>query len=128
MAVSTMDIAWMAGLLEGEACFCIGRRKVKDKEYKRVLISLVMTDHDVMRKAGKLFGAEPAPLKPVKLSTKPLWRLSICGTRAIEWMMTIYPLMGERRQNKISQCIAAWKASPCKSRLRRNTYARSEVT
>lgn len=39
MAVPTMGIAWMAGLLEGEACFCLGRRKVKNKEYKRVLIT-----------------------------------------------------------------------------------------
>lgn len=117
MAVSNLDIAWMAGLLEGEGSFCVGKRKVKDKEYKRVLISLVMTDRDVVQKAANLFECNVGPpTQPKYPGSKLIHRLSVCGQRAIEWMMTVYPLMGERRQMQIEKCIEAWKNSPGKSR------------
>jgi hypothetical protein len=124
MAVTTLDIAWLAGLLEGEACFMTGNRVVKDRLYKRIYIQLVMTDRDIIERAAGLLGtaAKPMPWRP--LSTKDTWRAYLCGDRAAGWMMTIYTLMGERRQQKIRECLAVWRASPGRTRNQRNRAVR----
>jgi hypothetical protein len=128
MAVSTIDIAWLAGLLEGEACFCVCDRRVKDKTYKRIYIQLVMTDQDVVERAANLLGtsAKPMPWRNNGM-TKPTWRAYLCGDKAAGWMMTLYKLLGHRRQAKIRECLSAWKASPGRTKLQRNVVKGQEV-
>jgi hypothetical protein len=46
--LSKVDIAWLAGLLEGEGSFMRGKRKDAPG------ISLAMTDRDVVERAAKL--------------------------------------------------------------------------
>lgn len=102
----TIDIAWLAGLLEGEGSF-----GVKDGSPK---IQMQSTDEDIIRRASELFGVafREKPYKPRgKDYYKPVWGVHVHGTRAIGWMMTVYSLMGERRQEKIRSVIDAWKAS-----------------
>lgn len=118
-----MQVAWLAGLLEGEACFSIGTRKIKGKEYKRVCIQLVMTDEDVMLRAANMLGATCRPEPWRKLSTKPTWRANVYGSKAIGWMMTIYQFMGERRQEKIRECIRVWKEAPGRTNKERATLS-----
>lgn len=119
MAVSTMDIAWLAGLLEGEACFMVGDRRVKGKTYKRIYVQLVMTDRDVMDRAAGLLGTRVCEMPWRPLSTKETFRTSVHGDKAAGWMMTIYSLMGERRKQKIEKCLSTWKASPGRTKVQR---------
>ncbi len=44
-----------------------------------------------------------------KESYKDSYRITLNGSRAIEWMMTIYPLMSIRRKAKIRECLNVWK-------------------
>lgn len=100
------DIAWLAGLLEGEASFML--------KNGNSIIAMQMTDKDVMDRAADLLGVKVGNYvrKPKgKSSYLPIFHLSIHGTKAIGWMMTLYSLMGVRRRAKILQILDRWKAS-----------------
>lgn len=123
--ISVAEIAWLAGLLEGEACFMTVNRRVKDKTYKRIYVQLVMTDKDVMERAGALMGTRVCDVPWHPLASKAIYRTAIHGDKAAGPMMTIYSFMGERRRKKIQECIATWKASPGRTKVQR---ARLELT
>lgn len=114
---TTTDIAWLAGLLEGEASFML--------KNGNTTIQVQMTDKDVMDRAAALLGTKVGDYgrKPKgKASYLPVFWLAIHGTRAIGWMMTLYVLMGKRRQAKILQILDHWrsaKSAPRSSRGQR---------
>lgn len=98
------DIAWVAGLIEGEGY--IGNHY--DNEYPRIAIA--MTDLDVLIRAAEILGATTVRTKKLcKGGVKPQFHVRIGGRLAIEWCMTIYPLMGERRQERIRELIDRWR-------------------
>jgi hypothetical protein len=100
------EIAWLAGLLEGEASFMLRRGNTR--------IAMQMTDKDVMDRAASILGTKVGDYgrKPKgKASYLPVFHLSLHGTRAISWMMTLYSFMGERRRVKILQILNHWKGS-----------------
>lgn len=112
MSISVKEIAWVAGLLEGEGSFGFAFSR-KTTSAKNPIIALAMTDIDVVEQARKVLDREnPIPLK-ISAKTvdrnKPLYRFTISGSKAVGWMMTIYPLMGARRRAKIHEIIALWK-------------------
>lgn len=103
---TTKELAWLGGLLEGEAAFMLRKGSPK--------IGLQMTDKDVMDRAAAILGVPVGAYsrKPKgKESYKPVWHLAVHGSRAIGWMMTLYQFFGERRQAKITEVIERWKAS-----------------
>lgn len=95
---SVKSIAWLAGILEGEGYFSLSPSPT---------ITLSMTDEDIVRKVAQIF-KRPYNLNP-KAGSKMQYRVNVCGTPAIEWMFTIYSLMGERRKFKITEIINEWK-------------------
>ena len=109
--ITSNDIFWIAGLLEGERCFILGNMQKHHKTYKQPSISLIMTDKDIINRASKIFGT--ATRKGMLLpSGKTTWRTTVYGRRGIGWMQTIYVLMGQRRQEKIKSIIDYWKSAP----------------
>lgn len=97
----------MAGILEGEGSFGLSNNKTSP------CIWFGMTDLDVVRRVRNLIN----PAKSVSIATdsrrmgyKQNYRLTVNGHHAVGWMMTIYPLMGERRKAKIREVLAVWKA------------------
>jgi hypothetical protein len=107
--IDTKDIHWLAGLLEGEGCFQYRRYKSKiSKQLWYPQIKVEMTDLDPIAKAAKLLGNKVNRGKLLP-SGKRCYLAQVMGRRAIEWMMTLYSLMGERRRAKIKEIITAWK-------------------
>lgn len=103
--ITTEDLHWVAGLIEGEGCFALTCGK-----YPK--ISINMTDFDVMERLAKLLQSNlRGPYHPpaYKENWKSYWRLELTGINAVEWMQTLYPLMGNRRQEKIRECLMEWK-------------------
>lgn len=97
---STKDIAWLGGLLEGEASFQFKNGCPK--------IALQMTDRDVVARAADILGVPigASSRKPKGKDTyKPVWHLGVHGKRALGWMMTLYQFLGERRQAKVREII-----------------------
>jgi|HubBroStandDraft_6_1064221.scaffolds.fasta_scaffold00134_6 hypothetical protein len=100
------ELCWLAGLLEGEGCFHAqpqGRKRTPN-----LLIQVAMTDRDVVEHVAKLFGCNlRTPCKPRAHQHKTVYSVGVCGIKALGWMMTLYPLMGARRQAKIREIIGA---------------------
>lgn len=105
VGMTSLDIAWLAGLLEGEGCFSTNRGR-------QIIIQLCMTDKDVMERAASIL-KQPVYVNSRKLpSGKALYRLAVHGPHAIGWMMSLYLLMSTRRREKIRECIQLWQALP----------------
>ena len=95
------DIYYIAGLLEGEGSFGF---------YETPVIQLNMTDFDVVNGAQKILHPGANIRTQNKGGNRKLmYILHISGSIALQWMMTIYPLMKERRQAKILEVINKWK-------------------
>lgn len=110
--IDTKDIVWLAGLIEGEGCFQSSRTG-NHATSRTPTIDIQMTDKDVIEHAASILGANPRkPYRHKQGNHKLVYSVVVCGTRAISWMMTLYTLMGERRQAKIKEIIEAWKKSP----------------
>lgn len=116
MAISTFDIYWLAGLLEGEGCFCISKRHANGKTYPKIVISLDMTDLEPVEKVSKLFNRKIwKNNRLAEKGYKPSYRVISENNKAAAWMMTLFPLMSPRRQNKIKECLDVWKTQPGKN-------------
>jgi hypothetical protein len=109
---SRFDIAWLAGLLEGEGWF--GRN-----HYSTPTIRVSMTDLDVIERAAALFGNAVTVLKrppdPRHPNAKQAWSTSIYGHRAVEWMRLLHPHMGSRRSARIEELLNDWDSTPHKN-------------
>lgn len=99
---------WLAGILEGEATF--GSYRVRSthgtKKYLSTKIQLAMSDKDIVEKVASIFNRNVY----IKKSTgaKTMYVTGVHGQKAVEWMMTLYSLMGKRRQSRIAECIKNW--------------------
>src|SRR3990167_529857 len=105
-----MQIMWLAGLLEGEGTFCFVQRRSR---YTTPVVSLVMTDKDVIDKAFSLMtkiGGRALTRSHRKLpSGKTAYQLQTTGMPAIKLMLRVKPYMGIRRTRTIVRIVKAWK-------------------
>jgi len=112
--ISTKDICWLAGLVEGEGAFLVNH-------YSLVMV-ISSTDFDVIDRAGKIMNA---PVRgPYKqsiggLGTKPFYRVTAYGA---PWPMTLFSQLGERRRSKIEELLSVWKTHGKTKRKRKIGY------
>jgi hypothetical protein len=99
--IRSVEIAWLAGLLEGEGYFCMSARSL--------LIVVNMTDRDIIERAAMLVRGHVYHF-PTTGHRKPIWRAEISGRRAAGWMMAIYHLLGRRRREQVRQALFGWRA------------------
>jgi hypothetical protein len=118
--VNEVEVAWVAGLLEGEGYFCGVNRTRRTPE---PIVQLSMQDRDVVEKFRSILGGTQSITaydrmgqKNYKEYHKPIYTLFIRGYAAIRIMQTILPHMGERRATKIREAIDIWNNRPVKKR------------
>ena len=99
--IKITEIAWLAGILEGEGYFTLIRGRYPT-------IRLGMTDEDVIVKAARL-------MKRDVTRYKTSYIISIGGALAIQWMMTLYPYLGKRRGEQVISIIKFWRESSYKA-------------
>src|SRR5258706_7920996 len=125
------DIYWIAGYLEGEGYFGYGKANGHKNKSLTFKISVGSTDRDVVEKASKILSGV------VRLHSngngvrdgyarKQVYDFTIHGSKAIQWMMTLYPLMGARRKSRIREIINIWKVYNPKERVN-DSKARSQI-
>lgn len=120
----TQDIIYLAGLLEGEGCFRYEKRRVVPS------ITLGMTDEDVVEKAATLLGSGVVTRRAhLDKPWKPCYVSRLNGRAAAGWMMTLYPLLGKRRQAKIREILSLWKNDPLYKRAYRmeRRYSKNRI-
>lgn len=103
------EIAWLAGLYEGEGNCHIGKGRL-------ITVSIRMTDFDIIDRlailtgVGQLLGPydnnrkDRGPCKPIK-------RWNANGGDAVDFLEVIRPWLGQRRGERADQAIHNWKTN-----------------
>ena len=111
MRGETSQIAWLAGILEGEGSF--GMAKTSP------CIQIQMCDRDIVERVAGLLNIKlRAPWKR-KDGYQWVWGCRAFGTDAVGWMLTLYTFLGERRRAKIREVLAEWRRSSAMPRMPR---------
>jgi hypothetical protein len=106
------NLAWVAGLLEGEGCFSTSKRTKTGGGYQ-LSITCNMTDEDVLIRLHNILGVGSVrgPYKKGKEHHKPQWCFTIRRMEdAKEVMLAIRPWMLSRRQARIDELLALEEA------------------
>lgn len=103
------EIAWLAGILEGEGYF--------GWNHNSLTVQLNMTDLDIVKRAYDLMGCKGVMATRVRPGCKDCYRIRASGSTAAAVMMTIYSFMGERRRSVIYQCLLYWKAKTIRGKF-----------
>lgn len=122
-----LDLAWMAGILEGEGYFGSIFNAVGGKRYKYPRIGVNMTDRDVVDKIADIWGCAVGVLPPTGRAKKVQYRAVIVGARAAFWMDKLFPWMGERRRSQIDCAMRAFCAKEPANKLRREWSMKAVV-
>ena len=102
--IKLTEIAWLAGLLEGEGYFSL-------KEGKYPQISLDMTVEDTVTRVSNMWNTRVT-------RHRNRWITRVFSAYAIQWMMTLYPYLGKQRRENVREIVKFWKG---------HTYCRPPV-
>lgn len=107
--LSTFDIHWAAGFIDGEGHF--------GKKGRTIGVTAAQKDEWHVRKLEDLFGG-----RVYQFTNKHgiYWRWDMYGSSAAALMMTLFSLMSPRRQERIADCISFWKSIPLRGSFNRN--------
>jgi hypothetical protein len=103
------ELAWVAGLLEGEGCFT---RKSRASSPRGIVVMCQMTDCDVLHRLHKIVGAGyfrgPYPNGP--RGRLPRYTFQVSGNLAYQLMKQLLPLMCSRRTARIRQLLREYES------------------
>jgi hypothetical protein len=105
------DIYWLAGMLEGKGSFYTYTKKNLKQSLTYPEFTFQSVDRDITRRVARITKSNISAVKPYGSSKQLSYKIRLCSTRAIQWMMTIYPIMGIRRKARIKNIISVWKSS-----------------
>jgi hypothetical protein len=120
---SRENIAWLAGLIEGEGCFYIQPGRTGSS-----LIKVQMTDEDVIRKCERIAGCGVITGPHHRVAgQKAVWTWTVArGKHVLALAYAIYPFMCSRRQAKLVTLVDRLKAmkKPLDRQRRHGTYSK----
>lgn len=96
------DIAWAAGLFEGEGSFSWHKIKTR-KDSLKIAAVLSMTDKDVVEKFCRIvgFGRVKGPYQPQPIGRKERWVWEVQNfSEVLKTIDLFLPFLGERRTEK----------------------------
>jgi hypothetical protein len=110
---TSVEIAWLAGLLEGEGSFL----PAPPSSPGTPRIQMQSTDEDVVAKVARLFHVSyhqkhvAGTVSNTGIThRKDSYTVAVRGSRAIYLMQRLRPLMGTRRKQQIEQSLSAYEA------------------
>jgi hypothetical protein len=103
------DLYWVAGIIEGEGSFTV----IYQSKYPQISVQLKMTDKDVIQRTYDIVRSGKVNGPYYYKGGKPCWQWKIAVQKeAAAFMMTIYPLMCSRRQERIAELLTLWRQTP----------------
>lgn len=125
MEISAVDLAWLAGFLEGEGSFMGGRQSGTlasgaPKTSVRIRVTAPSTDFDVLYRVQSIAGGEIyGPTQ--REACKPLYQWALVRrARAVELMELLRPHMGARRVEQIDAALEVHRSVPARIMGRRH--------
>lgn len=108
------DVAWLAGLFEGEGCIWHTTRQSSGGETLHYyMLKMNMTDEDVVRRAAAITGCLDVygPRRSKTPTTKPFWTWEVRKRADVTRLLTLMrPYMGQRR-GALADKALAWSAA-----------------
>lgn len=104
--IRSAELCWLAGWLEGEGSFL----RPPPSDPRRCRISAKTRDRDVIDRVGRSFGVSPCRSHDARAAShgwSPLWRILLAGRRASILMLSLRPLMSQRRVEQIDAAVAS---------------------
>lgn len=105
--MNELDLVWLAGLLEGEGTFLKG----PPSHPHSPVIAVVMTDKDIIERVASLFGTKFLAERKRREHWKDPFSARLRGRRAALLMQKLYPYMGQRRKQQITDALACIEGS-----------------
>lgn len=97
--MNDVELAWAAGLFEGEGCITIARGR-----YPRLVVR--MNDEDVIRKLHRIVGVGSVVCDDSPSMPKPQWRWGCYRAAHVrELLEQMLPHLGERRRDKANEAL-----------------------
>src|SRR5712691_1015928 len=121
-AADPLDVAWLAGLLEGEGSFFPGPPSAP----RLPVLAVAMTDEDVMARVGALLGRKVSSIRPRRQGWLPTFQVRVTGAKAVSWMIAVRPLLGRRRREQVDRALASY--APRTQRLFDDDQARDALS
>lgn len=100
--MNEIELAWLAGLLEGEGSFGLTRYASGTQAPQ---VQIRMSDLDVIERARVLIGVNRYSVEPRRSDHKTIYLVRVRGKRAAELMRMLLPYMGERRSGRITEIL-----------------------
>jgi len=103
------DLAWAAGLFEGEGSFSLQRNK-KYPQWVYPRATLSTSDLDVLQRFQKIMGFGKIYAQARRRNDKQLWVWNAGRKHHVfATISALFPLLGERRQAKAAEVFMACK-------------------
>ena len=113
--VSTAELYWAAGFMEGEGSFGAYRSNTANCVL-RTTVSQVQ--REPLERLQKMFGGNISVIKRIKerRNRQDIFQLYWIGSKSAAIMMTLFDLMSPKRKDQIETALKAWRDSPSKDR------------
>jgi hypothetical protein len=94
--VSAPEVAWMAGILEGEGCWTTRNSRTT------WLVAVRMTDKDIIERLQRITGVGRVTMEESARGHKTSWAWRVSARPHREWLTaTVWPWLGVRRRERI---------------------------
>ncbi len=117
-----VDIAWAAGIFEGEGCIIqdySSAARSDGARYPDFKLRIVMTDKDVLDKVTGVLGGGVWGNKPQRDGNKPTWVWQVSGRVAEDVAETLRPWLCERRTAILDEKLETWRTKMAEYRASR---------
>lgn len=108
---SRENLAWLAGILEGEGSFYWESYKNNKTSKRYPRITVQMSDADVLQKAALIGGCGVfgGPTNNPN-GHKPIYSWKVCVNHHVyALLVALFPFMGQRRQSKMRELIEVFR-------------------
>nr|YP_006666441.1 putative LAGLIDADG homing endonuclease [Trebouxiophyceae sp. MX-AZ01]AFQ93796.1 putative LAGLIDADG homing endonuclease [Trebouxiophyceae sp. MX-AZ01] len=112
LALSEIEIAWLAGLLEGEGYFGLDARSAKRYNVSTAppspFLRVAMTDRDIIERVSKL--VKKRHFSPTRLTAtgKQVYIVHVGDRATLSTLLPrLFPYLGKRRQEAVKSCLDA---------------------
>jgi hypothetical protein len=109
--VKKTDLAYMAGIIDGEGCICIHRSRTKRAGDSLIAnVTVRMTVEHIPQWLHFSFGGSFGTQKPKKVGWQPVYQWKVYGKNAVTFLQAILPyLIVKRPQAEIALRVEALK-------------------
>jgi len=103
--VSTADIAWAAGFLEGEGYFQNPKTNGGPK------VTACQVNPEPLERLQSIFGGKIHRItKPARTTQQPITVWTAHGTRGAEVIFTVFPFLSQRRRSQAASALKRWRS------------------